>query len=162
MATWMFIDSNARLNGEVTDFVIESEQTNAWSQFQRTDGNQSCCTAGAACILNASITNLLIHYDTTTAYNPVPLVKIHLFNIETRDLRLVNSMTPVEFTFIGQLNPYLSGSLNTPQPGWASYTCPMIQRMRMRRNGTFVFKVMDAQTDLPLTALRVQCMVSLI
>lgn len=169
----MYIDSDGRLNGTVAEFTIESEQTNHWSQFQRRDGAQSCCTAGAACLVDATVASLLVRYDATVVFEPSPVVKLHLFNVETRDIRLVNCMSrpratltapagpPPEWTFLGELAPYMSGSFSSPAPGWASYRTPMTQRMRMRRNGTFEFRLMDGRTDAPLDCLRVLCTVCL-
>jgi hypothetical protein len=150
MATFIFLDSNHRVGGVPTDYIVNVSQTNNWSQFSRLGTDTSTCllnAPGSSCLVNVTIKSLVIFYDTIT---PSALIKIHFNNLETKDINLINTITPNKnFNFVLDLWPQIPAGPYTINPtGWVRYNCQMTQRMRMKRNGAFLFTVYDGDDNV--------------
>ena len=142
MATIMFLDSNFRNNGTATDYTVSVSQTNNWPTFARLGSDTSCImnSPGSSCLVNVIIKSLVIFYD---GIAPSALVKIHFNNLETKDIHMVNTITPnTNFNFIGELRQ------NIAPINWYTYRCKLIQKMRLKRNGAYTFTIFDQNDNI--------------
>lgn len=143
MSTFFYLDSNYRRDQteSPSSFRVFPDQTANWPLNARTINvvqptiyNQSLDFLSKTALLD-----LFIFYDGVISE---PFVKVIFYNIEYNDNFSINTLddqTDVKF-IARQYKEYTDG--------WTRYTSEMKQLMRLKRKGTFVFKILDKDNNI--------------
>ena len=167
MSTYILIDSEYKENPDesVFDFYITPTQTINWPIQPRTvNAVQGPVPHQPLDFLSAvEIKDLFIHYnDTVQAVLPEPLVKVVFFNLEHNDRSLNTMDDEVDVKFVLRNQKEFTPDVNNNR--WVRYSSNMTQVMRMKRQGSFLFKVLDKDNNVldAGDSARAICVVSII
>jgi hypothetical protein len=147
MTTYFLIDSNDReIEDSVSNFILSSKKTSTWTEQSRiTETIPDEKWFFVPKLSEVTVQDLYVLSEETE-----PFVKLVFFNVEFNDIvyNSTDGETSIRFFLRNQKESIHYGKK------WTRFTSNMIQIMRFRKRGSFVFKVLD-KDNKPISAERI-------
>lgn len=170
MNTFIYIDSNKRLpEDKINDFKITASMTFDWSEFPNQISNVSSSLDRQILEYKDTIriTCLVLYFRTNLVDFRIPmLLKINFYSQTYKDSTNIRKMynQDEDFNFVAtyfnNIN-YLDPIDNSYTIYECKYKSPMIQSIRIKRNGEFKFKLSDESEIVPVDLERIICTFSM-